>query len=85
MFFTPHREGKFLPGELYLFAVIHPAALVKDLNLSQYPNLHAWYTATLNSESTQKVLKGESKMGQLNQYFQADDSEDVCKVADERS
>ena len=79
------REGEgFLPGELYLFSIIHQACLVAPF-IALFPGLQAWYRAILNSESTQKVLCGESKMGVLNQYFQADESDDVCKVADERS
>ena len=78
-------EGEgFLPGELYLFSIIHQACLVAPF-IALFPDLQAWYRAILNSESTQKVLCGESKMGLLNQYFQADESDDVCKVADERS
>ena len=82
--FSHHCEGsKFLPGELYLFSIIHQACLVAPF-ISLYPKLQAWYNEIQTSESTQKVLKGESKMGNLNQYFQSADSDNVCKVADER-
>ena len=33
---------------------------------------------------TQTVLRGESSMGELEQYYQAADSKDVCRDGDER-
>ena len=65
--------GYVLPGELWLFSVIHQLQLIKDLKLAT--NMEAWYANILNNASTQKVLKGESKMGPLSQYFHSADSE----------
>ena len=51
---------------LFQLIAIEPGLLASQ----PLPALTAWYEATLAAETTQKVLKGESSMGEFTQYFQ---------------
>ena len=62
------------PGALYLFSVVHQMCLVQPQLLAAKPGkqpgaLARWYAATLADARTGKVLKGQSSMGELKQYF----------------
>jgi glutathione S-transferase len=56
-------------GELYLFAMIHQMVLCSSDCLKDTPSLQKFYNATKDLPGVQKVLKGESSMGKLAQYF----------------
>ena len=71
-------------GELYLFAMLHQAHLVCDTIFAATPTLGEWYARLRADHRTQRVLNGESPMGELAQYFVAVDSPQVCSLGDER-
>lgn len=56
-------------GELYLFAMLHQMKLISGDFLKDTPGLQKFYESTNGLAGVQKVLRGESAMGQLNQYF----------------
>mmetsp|Transcript_66613 Transcript_66613/g.150428 ORF Transcript_66613/g.150428 Transcript_66613/m.150428 type:complete len:264 (-) Transcript_66613:187-978(-) len=67
-----------LAGELYLFAMLHQAFLIRRPkvmapdaagNTPQCPLLRAWYTALLVDPRTQRVLEGGSPFGAIGPYF----------------
>ena len=58
------------PGGLYLFSMLFQCLAIQPGLLASLPALNSWYEATLAAETTQKVLKGESSMGEFTQYFQ---------------
>lgn len=64
------------PGALYLWSILHQLALVSPDMLAaaagkQPGTLAAWYASLLREPKVQKVLSGESSMGELRQYFVA--------------
>ena len=82
--FAREGGGRFLPGELYLFAMVYQATLVESTVLDGHDDLGAWFRGVRAAAATETVLSGRSAMGPLHQYFQAIDSPDVCKIDDER-
>eukprot|EP01059_Diplonema_ambulator_P031084 TRINITY_DN55_c0_g1_i6.p1 TRINITY_DN55_c0_g1~~TRINITY_DN55_c0_g1_i6.p1 ORF type:complete len:216 (+),score=77.45 TRINITY_DN55_c0_g1_i6:51-698(+) len=56
-------------GELSLWGVLHQMVLIEPPCLDAFPNTKAFYTRILNLPATQKVLKGESPMGNIPAYF----------------
>eukprot|EP01059_Diplonema_ambulator_P031086 TRINITY_DN55_c0_g1_i9.p1 TRINITY_DN55_c0_g1~~TRINITY_DN55_c0_g1_i9.p1 ORF type:complete len:236 (+),score=92.84 TRINITY_DN55_c0_g1_i9:62-709(+) len=56
-------------GELSLWAVLHQMVLIEPPCLNAFPNTKAFYTRILNLPATQKVIKGESPVGNLPAYF----------------
>jgi len=56
-------------GELYLWAILHQMKLVKADVFSATPKLEAFYMALEQEPSVQKVLRGKSRFGPLQQYF----------------
>ena len=74
----------YLPGELYLFSVLHQARLVDDAIFARTPRLGLWYERVRASEPTQRVLRGESPMGVLKQYYLPLGSAEICSLGDER-
>jgi hypothetical protein len=64
---------KPLAGELYLFAMLHqailvktPAALLKD---GFAGCLRAWYVSTLTDSITQRVLTGKTVIGSISRTY----------------
>lgn len=74
----------YLPGELYLFSILYQAFLVEPTCLQPHATLCAWFDAIKADPRTHRVISGKSTMGELEQYYQAADSKDVCRDADER-
>jgi hypothetical protein len=60
------------------------AWLVKPSVLEPYATLRGWFDTVKAEPRTQTVLRGESSMGKLEQYYQAVESKDVCRDGDER-
>ena len=61
-------------GELYLFSMLYQASQAcpgdKGAMITwKTPFLLSWYTSIASDKRTQRVLRGESRMGALNQYF----------------
>lgn len=79
----PKSENKS-GGALYLWSIIHQIKLVKEDVLEEYSNLESWYEYVKELEVTQVVLRGESSMGVLEQYFLPRGHLLICKRGDER-
>jgi len=77
-------HAAYLPGELHLFSMLYQAWLVEPTCLEPHATLRAWFGAIRADPRTHRVTSGESTMGALEQYYQAADSKDVCRDADER-
>jgi len=78
------RDMSVLPGELHLFAMLYQAWIIHTEVFSGYPKLGKWFDWIKANPCTQKVLKGESPMGNLKQYYLSIDSPDICSLGDER-
>ena len=78
------RREQYLPGELHLFSMLYQAWLVEPSTLKPYAALRGWFDAVRAHPRTQTVLRGQSSMGDLGQYYQSADSKDVCRDGDER-
>lgn len=65
---TYTSSGK-TPGELYIFAVMHQVAAVKEDCMASAPKFKAFYDGVKADASVQKVLGGESAFGALDPYF----------------
>ena len=64
--------------------MLYQAWLVDASALEPYATLRGWFDAVKADPRTQTVLRGESSMGELEQYYLAADSKDVCRDGDER-
>ena len=67
-----------------LFSVLRQARLVDDAIFARTPRLGLWYERVRASEPTQRVLRGESPMGVLKQYYLPLGSAEICSLGDER-
>eukprot|EP00746_Dinoflagellata_sp_MGD_P013959 gnl/MRDRNA2_/MRDRNA2_130374_c0_seq1.p1 gnl/MRDRNA2_/MRDRNA2_130374_c0~~gnl/MRDRNA2_/MRDRNA2_130374_c0_seq1.p1 ORF type:complete len:248 (-),score=53.35 gnl/MRDRNA2_/MRDRNA2_130374_c0_seq1:58-801(-) len=56
-------------GEIYLWAMLHQMKLCKPELFADVPKLGEFYARLLKDSGVQKVVKGESSMGELKQYF----------------
>eukprot|EP00746_Dinoflagellata_sp_MGD_P022715 gnl/MRDRNA2_/MRDRNA2_153176_c0_seq1.p1 gnl/MRDRNA2_/MRDRNA2_153176_c0~~gnl/MRDRNA2_/MRDRNA2_153176_c0_seq1.p1 ORF type:complete len:246 (+),score=54.23 gnl/MRDRNA2_/MRDRNA2_153176_c0_seq1:99-836(+) len=56
-------------GEIYVWAMMHQMKLCKPDMYKETPNLGRFYESLFNEPGVQKVLKGESTMGELARYY----------------
>lgn len=66
--------SNFTCGELYLFGMVHQMVLVQSACLADFPGVSGWYETVLAHPAVQMVLKGESSIGPLAQYFRDPDN-----------
>ena len=59
----------FSAGELYLWGMLYQMELVQSEVLKSTPKLGEWYASLKKDQRVQKVINGESGMGQMQQYF----------------
>ena len=86
--FNPKVASKgcspFLAGELYLFSMLYQASLVTETLFARAPRMGKWFEHLKADHRTERVLSGQSPMGELRQYFLAVGSAKVCSLGDER-
>ena len=68
----------------YKLELVGQARLVDDAIFARTPRLGLWYERVRASEPTQRVLRGESPMGVLKQYYLPLGSAEICSLGDER-